>query len=145
MIVYRICKTYPPDHNPIDGEGAARYGGRWNSTGTPMVYTAESLALARSEMARHINLEAIPDDYHVYEIEIPDTEIPLINPLPIGWDADPETKSTQMAGDKAFEDYTTLAVKVPSVCDTHSYNYLLNPRCTDYNKVRVIKSYPFKS
>jgi len=71
MIVYRICKLYPPDNNPIDGKGAAKYGGRWNSEGVKVIYTASSVALARSELARHINLEAIPDGYRIYEIEIP--------------------------------------------------------------------------
>ena len=72
MIVYRICQTYPPGHDPIDGMGSFRNGGGWNSKGTHAVYTASSLALARSELARHINLESIPDGFRVYEIEIPD-------------------------------------------------------------------------
>ena len=40
--------------NAFDGEGARRYGGRWNSKGTSIVYAASSLALAALEMLVHL-------------------------------------------------------------------------------------------
>jgi len=151
VIVYRICKTYPPDHNPLDGKGASKYGGRWNSTGIPMVYTSSSLALARSEMARHINLEVMPDDYRVYEIEIPDQdyiEVALktngkAKPLPENWNSDLEHGSSKKIGDAYFSDKSVLAIKVPSVCDHKLYNYLLNPESESYHLVEVVDDYPF--
>jgi RES domain-containing protein len=38
----------------FDGEGARLYGGRWNSPGRPVVYTAGSLALAALEVLVHL-------------------------------------------------------------------------------------------
>jgi len=144
VIVYRICQTYPPDHNPIDGEGASKYGGRWNSEGIKMVYTASSLALARSELARHMNLAVIPDDYRVYEIEIPDQEYEIVNPLPTDWDSDDEPLSTKRIGDIYFSNSSKLAIKVPSVADSKSFNYLLNPESNLFYLVKVVNNYPLK-
>ena len=47
MLLYRISKSkYAKD---LSGEGARRAGGRWNFKGTPVVYTADSTALATLE------------------------------------------------------------------------------------------------
>ena len=143
MIVYRICQTYPPGHDPIDGVGAYKYGARWNSKGTHVVYTAGSLALARSELARHVNLEVIPDGYRVYEIEIPDQEYEEIKPLPADWNTDPEPESTKKVGDKFLLHSDALCFKVPSVCDPLAFNYLLNPRSSQYPQVKIVRDYLF--
>jgi RES domain-containing protein len=47
MLVYRIARAA---YSALDGEGARRSGGRWNSPGTPVVYTAGSRALAVLEV-----------------------------------------------------------------------------------------------
>jgi len=151
VIVYRICKTHPTDHNPLDGKGAAKYGGRWNSIGRPIVYTSSSLALARSELARHINLEAIPDDFRVYEIEIPDKDYIDISSkaakqsksLPKDWNSNPEPDSTKRIGERYLSNKSVLAIKAPSVCDPKSFNYLLNPESDSYHLVNLINDYPF--
>ena len=143
MIVYRVCKLYPPGYNPIDGVGAFEYGGRWNSKGVYAVYTASSLALARAELARHINLECLPEGFNVYEIEIPDRDISTIEMLPNDWDTDPESLSTQSLGDRLLMDRNILAIKVPSVCDHQSFNLILNPICHQYVQVKVVTNYPF--
>jgi RES domain-containing protein len=49
--VYRVCRRI---HAALDGEDAFRAGGRWNSPGKRMVYTAESVALAVLENLVHI-------------------------------------------------------------------------------------------
>ncbi len=144
MIVYRICQTYPPDHDPIDGLGAFQKGGRWNSKGTFAVYTAGSIALARAELARHVNFESIPDGFRVYEIEIPDEGCVEIEPLPLNWDDDPPSPASQRLGDGYLKNPSILGIKVRSACDPESHNYVLNPACTNYSKVRLVKSYPFK-
>jgi len=143
MIVYRICKLYPPDNNRIDGKGAAKYGGRWNSEGIKMVYTASSLALARSDLARHTNLATIPDGYRIYEIEIPDQAYENVANLPSDWNSNYEPESTKIIGDTYFSNPKTLAIIVPSVLDSNSFNYLLNPQSSAFNLVKVNKEYPF--
>ncbi|MCV9387281.1 RES family NAD+ phosphorylase [Reichenbachiella ulvae] len=143
MRVYRICQTYPPDHDPLDGRGAFLNGGRWNHKGSYAVYTASSLALARAELARHVNLECIPDNFRVYEIEIPDHHHRTIDPIPDGWNADPEDSETKKIGSELLKNPDILCLKVPSICDPDSFNYILNPTYKDFSEVQIIKHYPF--
>jgi RES domain-containing protein len=38
------------------GSGAARYGGRWNRVGTPVIYTSQSPSLAALEIMAHYDV-----------------------------------------------------------------------------------------
>ena len=76
-VVWRIT-TARFAASAFSGEGARRYGGRWNPRGTPLIYTAESRALALLEMlvqddplrARYVLIPAhIPDDLPLDRIE----------------------------------------------------------------------------
>ena len=67
MHVARICRAKYPD---LDGKGAAKSGGRWNSIGTPIVYASSCGALAVLEYRVHTHVN--PDDLLIYTIEIPD-------------------------------------------------------------------------
>lgn len=144
MIVYRICQTYPPKHDPLDDYGSFLHGARWNSKGTYAVYTSESLALARSELARHINLESVPNDMSVYEIEVPDEEFDLVDPLPKEWNQEPISLSARQLGDKYLKDSKIIGFKVPSVCDPNSFNIILNPNSLGFERVKVKRHYTFK-
>ena len=56
----------------MDGEGARRFPGRWNAGGAPMVYLAESLALAALEILVHVeDIEFMPR-YVAIEIVSPE-------------------------------------------------------------------------
>ncbi|MCP4191062.1 MAG: RES family NAD+ phosphorylase, partial [Planctomycetaceae bacterium] len=46
---WRLIKANHAD-DAFAGEGAKRWGGRWNSKGVRVVYTAESLSLATLEV-----------------------------------------------------------------------------------------------
>ena len=145
MIVYRICKTYPPHHNPIDGRGAFMSGGRWNPKGVHAVYTASSLALARSELARRLSLDNLPDGYVVYEIEVPDNSCETIDVLPKNWDSDTDWRNSQILGKKYLENPGIMGIIVPSVCDPASYNVILNPKASGFELVKVVKRYAFST
>jgi RES domain-containing protein len=46
-----LWRAYVPKwaHAPLSGEGAARFGGRWNAVGTPAIYAARELSTAWAE------------------------------------------------------------------------------------------------
>jgi RES domain-containing protein len=46
-----LWRAYVPRwaHQPLSGEGAARFGGRWNPVGVPTVYAARELSTAWAE------------------------------------------------------------------------------------------------
>ena len=46
-----LWRAYVPAwaHLPLSGEGAARFGGRWNPVGQPTIYAARELSTAWAE------------------------------------------------------------------------------------------------
>jgi RES domain-containing protein len=89
MIVWRLCKK-KHSAGPIDGEGARRYGGRWNHPGTPLAYCAASLSLAVLEMLAHVDPSALHSDLIAVRIDIPDDiwmKTMAARDLPKGWRA----------------------------------------------------------
>lgn len=47
----RLWRAYVPRwaHDPLSGEGAARFGGRWNAVGQPCIYAALEISTAFAE------------------------------------------------------------------------------------------------
>ena len=70
------------------GIGASLHGGRWNKRGTEVIYAAESRALAALEILT--KYKALPDDYLVTEILVPD-DVPIetvdVRTLPANWNS----------------------------------------------------------
>src|SRR5271167_4984639 len=61
MRIWRLCRSvYAAE--AFSGEGARRFGGRWNSRGVPMVYCSSSLALAAIELFVHLEPAQAPAD-----------------------------------------------------------------------------------
>ncbi|ODU68778.1 MAG: hypothetical protein ABT11_15140 [Novosphingobium sp. SCN 66-18] len=138
MIVYRLCKAA---HAALDGEGARLWGGRWNSAGRPMVYTAASPSLAVLEVLVHLDLpsELLPDDYQLLTIAIPDdAAMRPLDPSPTRDDA------CQEAGDAFLEAGDALALIVRSVVVPQERNVLLNVRHADMKRVVVERCEPFQ-
>jgi RES domain-containing protein len=113
----------------LDGEGARRYGGRWNLPGVAAVYLAESRALAALEILVHAPREALRLNWLVIELEIPDSRIELIptSSLPENWRAQPSSRAAQAFGASWLRSGTNLALQVPSVVIAEEKSLLLNP------------------
>jgi len=138
VIVYRLCNAA---FTALDGEGARLYGGRWNSAGRPMVYTAASPSLALLEVLVHLDLppELIPDTYRLLTIEVPD-DSPTVS-----LKASPATPADCLsAGDAFLKEAAALALLVPSVIVPQERNALLNPRHDAMGRVRLIADTPFQ-
>lgn len=84
-IIWRICEATFAE-SAFNGEGASIVGGRWNSKGRRMVYTAEHLSLAILEVFVHLNVPTVERDFFVaIKAEIPsnmDVEYMTIDRLP---------------------------------------------------------------
>lgn len=143
MIVYRInnCK-YVKD---LSGQGSALYGGRWNSKGVYIVYTAQSRALALLEAVVHIG--KVPDaGYCIATLEIPDHSIESIpmEKLPPDWAENPSPNYLKAIGDNFIEANKHLALKLPSALMMEEHNYLLNPSHHLFHKVAIVAERPIK-
>jgi RES domain-containing protein len=144
MIVYRLSKsTYASD---LTGKGAERTGGRWNSKGVPVIYTASSRALCTTEIAVHVPLGIVPADFVLTTIKIPDkficTELEMADLGP-NWRTFPYSGATQKLGDQFVKLQQFLVIKVPSAVVQGDYNYLINPLHEGIREVKIIASEPF--
>jgi RES domain-containing protein len=76
--VVRLCTR---KHAELDGEGARILGGRWNSPGRAVIYTASCGALAALEYLVH--MANLPANMLLIRIEVPDTlAVETIDSLP---------------------------------------------------------------
>lgn len=144
MIIYRLARTEFCD---VTGEGAKRYGGRWNLPGYPALYGSSSVSSALLERLT-IDPELFAAEryvlYSVMEFNCPDqlVQLPAIHDLPKGWDAIPPQRTSQEFG-TAFLQSGVLCFGIPSVVDKSSLNFVLNPNSKQFSKI-TWKAYPLK-
>jgi RES domain-containing protein len=143
MLAYRLSKKKYAGQ--LSGIGASRFGGRWNSPGTEVIYTAENRSLALAEIVVHLKADMISQNFMMLTIYLPDT-------LPFEthtieqerWNLFPALEHTRVVGDRFVKFETSLALRVPSVVTKGDYNLLINPHHSDFNKVNIIDREPFK-
>ncbi|MET7001297.1 RES family NAD+ phosphorylase [Chitinophaga defluvii] len=144
MEVYRISKcAYITDMN---GTGARLYGGRWNSPGHAIVYTAGSRALSALEVLVHIPLKNIVLDFCIATIHIPDDihiKTMLRKELPSGWQSLAPFPALQQVGDEWITSAAQAVLKIPSVVIAEEFNYLINPLHPDAARIVITHSQPF--
>jgi RES domain-containing protein len=137
MTVYRIaaCKYI----NDLRGEGAFRYGARWNSAGTRMLYTAESSALAMLEALAHITMLPAQQPYCMVRLLVPDSvEVLDVKGLPANWNAMPAPDVLNMLGNRFVAAGNFLVLKVPSVLVPDNFNFLINPAHPLFSEIKVV-------
>lgn len=142
--VYRLSRE--PYARDLSGFGAALRGGRWNSRGVPMLYTAESRALALAEVAVHLMWATLPKDYMLVTLCVPEVlKMAILNgaDLPEDWRAFPHPASTQRIGDAWVRSGETAAMRVPSAVVAGDCTVLLNPAHPDMRGVEVVSVEPF--
>jgi RES domain-containing protein len=128
------------------GEGARRYGGRWNSKGVAVVYVAQSQSLAALEMLAHLDSAdllryyvAIPvsfDSKLVHDVDLAS--------LPKNWKAYPASRNVRAIGDRWVSSGKSAVLRVPSVIVPSESNFLLNPSHPDYTKILIGKPLRFR-
>jgi RES domain-containing protein len=133
MDVWRLCRLPFAD---LNGEGARKLGGRWNSPGRPVIYLAEHPALAAMEVRVHLDLpfELLPGDFVIMRVAVPDD---LVISL------ERQALDTVVTGDAWLTGAQSAALRVPSVLVPYAWNVLLNPRHPDAVRARIVSTEPF--
>lgn len=130
----------------FDGEGARRFGGRWNSKGTPMVYTASSQALAVLEMLVHLEASDLLKHYRLIPVTFDEKMLEAVDPktLPANWRRRPTPAGIRAIGDAWAASAESVVLQVPSVIVPAESNFLFNPIHPDYVKLAIGKPQPFR-
>jgi RES domain-containing protein len=123
----------------FNGKGARLYGGRWNTPGTPLIYTAESKSLAVLEILVHLDSPDLLRKFVLFEVKIDDPLVTHLDPasLPKDWRHDPPPAAAQNIGDEWASSARSAVLRVPSAIVTGEYNFLLNPRHPDFSKLKI--------
>jgi RES domain-containing protein len=135
VVVWRLTLR---KHGAPDGEGASRYGGRWNKPGTPVVYTSGSLSLAALEYLVHVDSDTLPDGLVSIRATIPDSlqiETIDVSNLPGDWKDKIIPVSLQELGTSWASQGKCPVLKVPSGVIEHEWNYVLNPLHQNFSKI----------
>ena len=144
---YRLVKKKWSEQ-AFDGEGARRYGGRWNSKGKRCVYLASTPSLALLEIMVHLDDYSMLADYALYQMEIPDSSLLELDSesLPDDWDADPAPLSTAQIGDEWLISHASTALYVPSTIVPMEKIILVNPGHPQYAEtLATVKDIGFKA
>ena len=139
LSAWRILKAKYQDQ-PLSGEGARRVGGRWNQRGVPLVYLAESIALANLEVLVHLQDTETLSKYALAEIRFDSALVQELRAenLPKDWNVFPHPASTKAIGQQWLDAQSSALLKVPSSVSPREANYLLNPAHPDFGGVEVV-------
>jgi len=142
---WRIAQAHVADR-AFTGEGARRYGGRWNSKGFAVVYTSSSISLAILEVLVHIPIYGILDEYVYIPVEFDQDLVVTLNldDLPDSWNKDPSLQVIKQIGDSWIESQESVILEVPSAIVPTEKNFLINPAHPDIGKLKIGKPTKFE-
>ena len=134
---WRVVKGKHKD-TAFDGEGARRYGGRWNNPGKRMIYAAETASLALLELLVHIDSSLLPS-YTLFPVDFDKSLVSIVEPskLPRNWRTYPGPAVLKRMGDEWLESLSSPVLKVPSVIVPHEWNYLFNPEHSKFSSLKI--------
>jgi RES domain-containing protein len=145
-IVYRIGVDAPAyEADDLSGKGAEITGGRWNERGAAVVYAAENRSLACLETLVHLAAGGLPFNRYLIEISIPDlvwdaTRRETPSSLPVGWDAEPASRTSIGFGTAWLRSRGSAVLVVPSVLVPEECCVLVNPAHPDSAGLSATKS-----
>jgi RES domain-containing protein len=138
MLAYRIADGRFPVYS---GEGAARFGARWNSVGHAVIYAASSYSGAVLEVLAHSQSGDVPKHQAMVEITIPASiTAETLSPAKLpGWDSE-DMAVARAFGDAWLEQQRSAVVLVPGmVTQGRESNVLINPAHPDFRLIRPSK------
>ena len=130
----------------FDGEGARLHGGRWNSPGAAVVYTAGSESLAILELLVHLQASRLLAAYVSIRATIDRSLVDVVAPasLPPEWRKFPAPIALQEIGNRWIAECRSAVLQVPSAVVPAETNFLLNPKHPDFRRVVIAPAAPFE-
>jgi RES domain-containing protein len=135
---WRITKTKYVEE-AFSGEGAWRFGGRWNSRGKRLIYTAEHASLAVLEVLVHLESSLPLPAYSLVRAEYDDGMAERLEPeeLPRNWRHGSSRAATQQIGDQWIEERRSAVLGVPSVILPIETIFLINPEHPGFEEISI--------
>ena len=130
MRAYRLTRSKYP---AFSGRGSLLANGRWHWAGVPMVYCAESRALAVLEALVHTRKDQIPSDYVFFDVVIDDSTTRMLSTheIPVDWRG-LQPRDVRTFGTEWMKNQASVGLVVPSVVIPEECNLLLNPEHPDF-------------
>jgi RES domain-containing protein len=139
--IYRLSSAKFPANS---GDGAAKFGGRWNRVGTPVIYASQTASLAALEVLVHYS--ALPRDFLLTEVRVPEN-IAIVrwdaSSLPPGWDANVVVPATQNLGESWVQSKRSALLSIPSCVIQNERNFVINPAHPAFRRIKFLPSVPF--
>jgi len=136
-VAWRVIKK-KHQKNALTGEGARLFGGRWNTSGQAIIYSAETLSGALLEILVHGNRQLLPH-YVFYRLVFPKrimSEVKIAD-LPKHWRSSPPPPEVGQIGDRWCIEQRSAVLRVPNTVVPLETNYLVNPAHADYRLVEI--------
>jgi RES domain-containing protein len=144
VCLWRLVKAKRAE-SAFDGEGAFRFGGRWNSRGHRAVYTSATLSLALLEIMVHLDTAAQVPDLVALSIHVPLTDIKTFKPPTAQKDAMTfpwHLRQTRAWGDSWLQSASCPALRMPSSIVPIESNFLINPQHPKFKKYTISAPQP---
>lgn len=144
-VAWRLTKAKYQE-TTLSSYGSMPHGGRWHRKGIPVVYAADSPALALLETMVHIEETDLPAfAYRALPIRFDEEHLTVLDEkdLPEDWNTWPWPASTQHLGARWLEEQRSVVLRVPSAIVPHQSNYLINPTHPDFSQLEVGPAEPF--
>jgi RES domain-containing protein len=141
--LWRAYRIADRRHKTFDGEGAATFGGRWNSPGRRVIYAAETYAGAMLEVLANANIGRMPKHDGWIEILIrEDVSVEEVDGRTVRhWDA-PDQGASRTFGDQWYDQKRSTVLIVPSTVVRVERNVVINQDHPGFRKLRATAAKP---
>lgn len=136
MKAFRIART--EFIRDLSGFGAYKFGGRWNSIGTSILYLAQNPSLALLEVLVHIPQFQIQSSFSILTLELPELDIQSTPTLPKNWKIHPPPIELKRIGDAFVRSNAGLILRVPSAIMHLDMSLLVNPSHPDFQRIKIL-------
>lgn len=140
LVAWRLVRpAFGTAEAAFSGEGARRYGGRWNAPGRRIVYASEHLSLAALETLAHAERSRFRRDYVAFRVRVPEPLVMVLRDedLPDDWRDRPSSAGARAVGDAWLSASPSVALLVPSVLVPQERNLLLDVEHPRFPEVTV--------